>query len=86
MGRTTISFTSTSLGCSTANAIARAMADAGIAIVRYSTMRVLRSGSEIVSASSDPTALGEMVVTRSLSPASWRSPSEMARTANLVPD
>ena len=27
---------------------------------------------------------GEMIVTRSLSPASWRKPSEMARTANLV--
>ena len=28
---------------------------------------------------------GEMIVTRSLSPASWRKPSEMARTANFVP-
>ena len=28
---------------------------------------------------------GEMIVTRRLSPASWRNPSEMARTANLVP-
>ena len=29
---------------------------------------------------------GEMIVTRSLSPASWRKPSEMARTANFVPE
>ena len=27
-----------------------------------------------------------MIVTRSLSPASWRKPSEMARTANFVPE
>ena len=29
---------------------------------------------------------GEMMVTRSLSPASWRKPSEMARTAIFVPE
>ena len=29
---------------------------------------------------------GELIVTRSLSPASWRKPSEMARTANFVPE
>ena len=28
---------------------------------------------------------GEMIVTRSLSPASWRNPSEMVRTAFFVP-
>ena len=28
---------------------------------------------------------GEMIVTRNLSPASWRKPSEIARTANFVP-
>jgi hypothetical protein len=27
-----------------------------------------------------------MIVTRSLSPASWREPSEMARRANFVPE
>lgn len=28
---------------------------------------------------------GEIIVTRNLSPASWRKPSEIARTANFVP-
>jgi hypothetical protein len=37
------------------------------------------------SAKSVRTKPGEMIVTRNLSPASWRKPSVIARTANFVP-
>ena len=60
VGRTTISLMSTAGGCS----MASAMAAAGIATPRYSTIRYLRPGSEMVSVSSECTAPGEMMVTR----------------------
>jgi hypothetical protein len=44
------------------------------------------SGFVTPSAKSVRTKPGEIIVTRSLSPASWRKPSEMARTANFVPE
>ena len=44
------------------------------------------SGFVTASAKFVRTKPGEMIVTRSLSPASRRRPSEMARTANFVPE
>jgi hypothetical protein len=43
------------------------------------------SGFVIESAKSVFTKPGDIQVTRSLSPASWRNPSDMVRTAFLVP-
>ena len=76
-----------SAGCSIANAIARAIASGPIAISPI-VPRILAFTSGLVmdSAKSVRTKPGEMIVTRSLSPASWRKPSEMARTANFVPE
>jgi len=87
VGRTTISFTSISAGCSIANAIARAIAAGGIAnLSRAAASWAFTSGFVTPSAKFVWTKPGEMIVTRSLSPASCRKPSEMARTANFVPE
>ena len=47
---------------------------------------VFELGSVTVSTKSVRTKPGVMIVTLSLSPASWRNPSEIARTANFVPE
>jgi len=84
VGRTMISFTSTSAGCSIANAIARAIASGGIAnLSRDSASLAFTSGFVTDSAKFVRTKPGEMIVTRSLSPASWRKPSEMASPPHL---
>ena len=76
-----------SAGCSIANAMARATASAGIApSSRSVTSRALTSGFVIDSAKFVRVIPGEMIVTRTESRASWRRPSEMARTANFVPE
>src|SRR5439155_688577 len=83
----TISFTSMSAGCSIANATARAIASGGIAnLSREVSSWAFTSGLVTAAAKFVRTKPGEMIVTRSLSPASWRKPSEMARTANFVPE
>ena len=46
----------------------------------------LLAASLLPNFSSDSTAPGSMVVTRMVRPTSCRSPSEIARTANLVPE
>jgi len=82
----TISFTSTSAGCSMANAIARAIAVAGIAIFSIrSAIWALTPGFVMEFARFVWTNPGEMLVTRSLSPASCRKVSVMVRTAFFVP-
>lgn len=87
VGRTTTSPTSTSAGCSIAKAIARAIASGGIATLsRKASSWLFTSGLVTASTKSLWTKPGETIVTRSLSPASWRKPSEMARTANFVPE
>ena len=48
-----ISFTSTPAGCSMAKRTARAIASAGIAFLRYSSMKAVVSAWVIVSASSE---------------------------------
>ena len=86
MERTIISPTSTSAGCSIANAMARAIAFGGIANLSMdATVCAFACGSVIDSAKFVRVKPGEMTVTRSLSPASCRKPSEMARTAIFVP-
>ena len=84
-GRTTISFTSTSDGCSIANATARAIASGGIAI-RSRAARISARAAGSVTPSAKPVAIipGLTVVTRSVSPASCRRPSWIARIAVLV--
>jgi hypothetical protein len=80
VGRITISFTSTSGGCSIANAIARAIASGGIANFSLEAVScAFTSGFVTSSAKFVLTGPGEITVTRSLSPASWRNPSETAR-------
>jgi len=87
VGRITISFTSTSAGCSIANAIARAIASGDIAnLSRDAASWAFTSRFVTPSVKFVRTKPGEMIVTRSLSPASWRKPSQMARTANFVPE
>src|ERR1700733_3453874 len=87
VGRRVISFTSISAGCSIAKAIARAIASGGIAnLSRDSASLDFTSGFVTESVKFVRTKPGEMIVTRSLSPASWRKPSEIARTANFVPE
>jgi len=67
--------------------MARATASGEIAILSIpATIWAFTSGFVYESARLVLTKPGEMTVTRSLSPASWRKPSEMARTANLVPE
>src|ERR1700759_3608132 len=83
-GRTMISLTSTSHGCTMANAMALAIADGGMARARYSRMASRAFASEIDSASSDSVTPGEMTLTLTLPDCSLRSPSEIAQTANLV--
>src|SRR6185295_9944393 len=83
-GRTMISLTSTSGGCPMANAMASAIADAGMARARYSRMASRACTSEIDSASSDSVTPGEMTLTLMSPDCSLRSPCEMAQTANLV--
>jgi hypothetical protein len=69
VGRTIISPTSTSAGCSIANAAARAIASGGMAnLSRDSTSWVFTSGFVTASAKFVWTKPGEMIVTRSLSP------------------
>jgi hypothetical protein len=86
VGRTTISPTSTSEGCSMANAIALATAAGGIAIFSIDARIYDRiSGFVMDDARSVLTKPGEIVVTRSLSPASWRGPFKIARTAFFEP-
>jgi hypothetical protein len=51
---------------------------------RFITCIPIKSGFVIVSAKFVLVKVGEMIVTRSLSPASWRKLAEIARTANLV--
>jgi len=78
VGRIIISFTSTSAGCSIANTIARAIASGGIAsLSRDAASWAFTSGFVAPSVKFVRTKPGEMIVTRSLSPASWRKPSEM---------
>jgi hypothetical protein len=55
-------------------------------LVRDSPSWPFTSGFGTCSAKSVRVKPGEMIVTRSLSPASWRKLSEMARTANFVPE
>lgn len=88
MGRIIISFASTSAGGSIANAMARAITSGGIAILspREAVGYAFASAFAMVSTKGVLTKPTEMIVTRSLSPASWRKPSEMARTANFVPE
>ena len=83
VGRTTISLTSTSAGCSIAKAMARAIAAAGIADRRRASRDLLarRRDWRRGCASRCARSPGEMVVTRTVSSASWRSPSEIVRTA-----
>src|SRR5690606_34298652 len=84
VGRTTISFTSTSVGCSRANRIARAMASAPtIPAARKAATPSCATGSVIVSASSDSVGPGDTTVARMLS-CSCRMPSVIAQTAYLV--
>jgi hypothetical protein len=65
--------------------MARAIASAGIAKLSIdAAIWALTSGLFTDSAKFVWTKPGETIVTRSLSPASWRKPSEMARTANFV--
>lgn len=66
--------------------MARAIATDGIAILSlWSIMWDLTSGFVIESASFVLMNPGEMPVTHSLSPVSWRKPSVMVRTAFFVP-
>jgi len=61
-------------------------ASGGIAIASRACSSCARtSGSVIESAKFVDVIPGEMIVTRRSWPASWRSPSEIARTAIFVP-
>jgi hypothetical protein len=83
----TISPTSTSAGCSIANAMARATAAGGIANVSRARVSCSLTRSLVMAAAKFVRVMpGEMIVTRNRSPASWRSPSEMTRTAAFVPE
>lgn len=78
--------TSTVSGCSIAYAMARAIASGGIAMrSRISRVRALARGSVMDSPKSVWTKPGDTEVTRRCSPASWRRPSQITRTAFFVP-
>jgi hypothetical protein len=63
----------------------RAIASDGIAnLSRAPSSRAFTSGLVTPSAKFARTNPGEMIVTRTFSPASMRNPSEIARTANFV--
>jgi hypothetical protein len=86
VGRTIISPTSTSAGCSIANAIARAIAAGGIANFSMDAEICAFTFSFVMdSAKFVRVKPGETTVTRSLSPASCRKPSKIASTAIFVP-
>ena len=55
-------------------------------LIPASSSRAFTAGLVTASTKSVRTKPGVMIVTLSLSPASWRKPSEMARTANFVPE
>jgi hypothetical protein len=84
VGQIIISFTSRSAGCSIANAMARAIASGGIAnLSRDSASWAFTSGFVTPSAKFVRTKPGEMIVTRSLSPASYpaNAPLSMAHSS-----
>ena len=86
-GRITISLTSTSGGCSIANAIARAMASGGTAIASRCFSSCSRTSASLtVCTNCVATNPGETTETRKFGPASLRSPSETARTAVFTPE
>ena len=70
-----ISLTSTSFGCSIANAIALAIASAGIVILRKSCIPRCASLSEILLANSDSVVPGEMTLRVRQFPTAGNPPS-----------